>query len=38
MKINMLMIDLHKNVDAVLKILTKAIVLFKFLIHIDIYS
>ena len=38
MKINRLMIDLHNNVDAVLKILTTAIVLFKFLIHIDIYS
>ena len=38
MKINWLMIDLQKNVDAVLKILTTAIVLFKFLIHIDIYS
>ena len=31
------MIELHKNVDAVLKIMTTAIVLFKFLIHIDIY-
>ena len=37
-QINRLMIDLHKNFDAVLKILTTAIVLFKFLFHIDIYS
>ena len=36
-KINRLMIELHKNVDAVLKIIVTAIVLFKFLIHFDIY-
>ena len=37
MKINRLMIDLHKNFEAILKILNTAIILFKFLIHIDIY-